>query len=267
MPAKPVVLVETSVQIARVLAEKQQIEQIEQTLRRTDLTFVSSHYIYMEYQRTLVADFAYVHQAFRRAQSLGEAMRLIFAGPRTYRPRSLTRCGQIAGLVYGEKEIIHLADATALLDLYLQLLLRRIFWRHITPLPDPIGCDLVIAGTQRRSNGSYAVPASCRRATAACSLPHYMATQRHRLQQLATYLAAYPKAIKDQTRVEALVTAVLADPNAVLGQASCWPLGDLIIALQVPEGGAIWTLDSDFSALAAALALQTFTPSPIEGTI
>src|SRR6478672_5641655 len=101
-PAKAVVLVETSVQIARVLGEKHQVAQIEQTLRRPDLTFVSSHYVYMEYQRSLVADFAYVHQAFRRAHSLGEAMRLVFSGPRTFRPRSLTRCGQIAGLIYGE---------------------------------------------------------------------------------------------------------------------------------------------------------------------
>jgi|688.fasta_scaffold165029_2 hypothetical protein len=256
---KPIVFVETSVQIARVLGEKSQVAQIEQTLRRADCTFVSSHYVYMEYQRTLVSDFAYVHNAFRRAHSLGEAMRLIFAGPRTFRPRSLTRCGQIAGLVYGEREVVHLADATALLDLYLQRLLRRIFWQQVTPVDDPIRCDLVATGTMQQVDGHYTVADTCQRATAACALPQYLTTQRSRLQDLVDYLALHPKVIKEQTRVEALLTAVLADPRAVLGQATCWPLGDLIIALQVPAGGAIWTLDSDFAALATALSLQTFT--------
>jgi len=43
-------------------------------------------------------------------------------------------------------------------------------------------------------------------------------------------------AFKDQVRVERLLTTVIDNPQAVLGQASCWPLGDIIIALQVPSG-------------------------------
>jgi hypothetical protein len=60
-----------------------------------------------------------------------------------------------------------------------------------------------------------------------------------------------------------LLAAVMTDPRAVLGQAACWPLGDIIIALQVPSGVALWTLDPDFEPLAAALGSSLYSPTPV----
>ncbi len=261
MHVKPFVFVDTSIQIARVLVEPKQRDTIEQHLQQADRSFVTCHYVYMEYQRSLIADFAHVHRAFRQAKTMGEAMRLVFSGARGFRARSLVRCGQIAGLVYGEREVAHLADAIALLELYLHLLLKRIFWQHVTPLSDPIDCDLVRLGITYQPNHSYQVADSCRKEIAACALPTFLYEQRAKLQTIADYLAIHPNVIKDQPRVERLLHAIQHDPSRVLGQTSCWPLGDIIILLQVPTDCTVWSLDPDFAPLAAALGLPLYAPS------
>jgi len=74
MPAKPRIFVETSLQIARVLAEPRQRDLIEGHLQRADHQFITSRYVFMEYQRSLIADFAYVHRAFQQAKTMGEAI-------------------------------------------------------------------------------------------------------------------------------------------------------------------------------------------------
>jgi len=81
-----------------------------------------------------------------------------------------------------------------------------------------------------------------------------------RLSNIAEYLRAHPNVVKEQSRLEELLGVVPNNPKEALGQASCWPLGDVIIALQVPTDAAIWTLDRDFRALAAALGLRLYAP-------
>ena len=73
------------------------------------------------------------------------------------------------------------------------------------------------------------------------------------------YLNDNQNAIKDQVRVQRLLPLVIKNPYAVLGQNTCWPLGDIIIALQVPDGAAVWTLDSDFKPIVQSLGLTLYT--------
>jgi hypothetical protein len=136
------------------------------------------------------------------------------------------------------------------------------FHHRVSLLPDPISCDLVTAGVSRQPDGVYTVAATCRKEKATCNLPDFMAERQPQLRAIADYLAAHPNAIKDQARVERLLAAVLADPRAALGQAACWPLGDVIIALQVPPGALLWTLDrQDFAVLAIPLGLELYSKS------
>jgi hypothetical protein len=116
------------------------------------------------------------------------------------------------------------------------------------PTPDPINCDLTAAGVQRQPDGTYTIADTCRKEAATCHLPNFLADHQQERGAIADYLAAHPNVIKDQVRVERLLAAVIADPEAALGQAACWPLGDVIIALQVPPDAALWTLDPDPSA-------------------
>jgi hypothetical protein len=45
---------------------------------------------------------------------------------------------------------------------------------------------------------------------------------------------------------------------AHIQQFSCWPLGDVIIALQTPPQASIWTRDPDFKPLALALGIDLY---------
>ncbi|MEZ4861170.1 MAG: hypothetical protein R3C14_07685 [Caldilineaceae bacterium] len=87
-----------------------------------------------------------------------------------------------------------------------------------------------------------------------------MAEQRTKLNAIADYLSAHPRSLKNQAKVEQLIAALLQDPRNALGQTNCWPLGDIIIALQVPAGATLWTLDADFAPLAAALTIPLHQP-------
>jgi len=129
------------------------------------------------------------------------------------------------------------------------------------PIPDPIICDLVAKGTAQESDGSFTVASSCRKENAACHLPKFLTNNQAKLQVILDYLRLHSKAIKDQTRVQNLLERVIENPNNALGQSSCWPLGDIIIALQVPDDALLWTLDADFQTIAAALEIGLYQPT------
>jgi len=90
---EPVVLVETTIQVARIVAAPQCKARINRLLTSATTRYVTTGYVLMEYQRSLIADFAHVHHAFHQARTMGEALRQVFRGRRTFRARSLVRCG------------------------------------------------------------------------------------------------------------------------------------------------------------------------------
>ncbi|MFN8485936.1 MAG: hypothetical protein U0350_00010 [Caldilineaceae bacterium] len=218
---------------------------------------VTSAYVWMEYQRTVVADFAHVHRLMLQYSDWGGLLGHILDGERAFRPRSAVRCTKIIGKFYAECEQ-NWETAKYAIGEQIRVGLQQRFWRDILPLPDPIVCDLVTTGSVHQPDHTYAVAASCRKEQAACHLPVFLAEHQAKLRAVADHLATHPHTIKDQVRLERLLTAILADPRAALGQTSCWPLGDLIIALQVPTGAALWTLDADFSSLAAVLNISLY---------
>lgn len=255
--SQPDIFVETSIQIQRILAHRSVQEKLEQQIGRLAPRLCSTQYIWMEFQRTVMADYAHVHELLRTHQGWGDVMSHLLDGQRGFRSRSAIRCTQILGHLYNDSR----ADwryACQLAEQALRRRLRLLFWTHIAPLRDPIVCDLVATGTVRQPAGDYTVAASCRKESAACHLPDFLADHRPELQAIATYLATHPHAIKDQRRVQRLLSAVIEDPRTALGQASCWPLGDVIIVLQVPTGAALWTLDADFTPLTTALGIPLY---------
>ena len=255
------VFVETSVQIQRILASSEQRKQIREELASPTVLGVSSHYVWMEYQRTLIADYAHVHDVMGNYMDWGSAFGHILDGQRAFRPRSAVRCTQIISQAYRAGDQIY-ELGRQFLSMQISHNLRQTFWTHVTPVHDAITCELVEPGIVRNSNGSYKVSASCRKESAACHLPDFLTEQRAKLLVITEYLSAHPRLLKNQVKVEQLLTGVLQDPRNALGQTTCWPLGDLIIALQIPMGAAVWTLDADFIPLVAALGLQRYQPSP-----
>ena len=255
---KPRVFIDTSVQITRILGAATKRQSIEQTLEQ-EVHGCTAAYVYMEYQRTLIADFAHVHRVLQQTGNWGDAIATVASGARLFRPRALVRVNRILGETLNRS---HLDVEKGLLFLrtYLDYRLHTRFWQHVTALDDSIHCDLLTAAITQQADQSYRVADSCRKETAACALPGFLHEQRDKLQIISAYLAAHPKAIKEQPRVEQLLRAVQRDPRSALGQSSCWPLGDLIILLHVPPACAVWSLDADFAALTTALGLPRFSP-------
>ncbi len=257
--SQQVVFVETSVQVQRFLAEGTAQAHLDAELAAHAPNVFTANYVWMEFQRTVVADFAYVQRLMLLHHRWGDLLSHLLDGARSFQPRSAVRCTKILGLLHNQCE----GDweyAYAIATDTIQHGLEQRFWTHVTRLSDPIICDLVTSGITPQLDDTFTVASTCRKEQAACHLPEFLRAQQTKLHAIAEYLADHPNAIKGQDRVEQLLAAVLRDPRAALGQAACWPLGDLIIALQAPPEALIWTLDADFAALATALGLHHANP-------
>jgi hypothetical protein len=253
------IFLETSVQIYRIVAERTAQEQIETQIRALAPNVYTSNYVWMEYQRTVVADYAHIHRLMITHRTWGKVIAQLLVGQRSFRPQAALRCSQILGLLHEESN----GDwrfALRLIEQALRIQLRERFWMQVTPLSDPIGCDLVVLGSRRQTDNTFTVATTCRRESAGCHLPQFLTEQHAKLQTIADYLDAHPRVIKNQAKVERLLANVLHDPRTALGQSACWPLGDVLIALQVPPDTALWTRDPDFKSLATALNIPLYTP-------
>lgn len=260
MNSRPLVLLDTSLQIERLMGAAIHRRAIEEQLATAAYHFVTSNYVFMEFQRSLLADYVRVYNTLRQYPVWEEAAYALRSGPLAYRSRALGRCSQI--LV----QIMSLSQtnpdyALSLLKATIKYDLSARFWHRVEPLPDPIRCDLVAVGVRSHTTQRLTVADSCRKEQAACHLPDFLADHRVELQTIAAYLAAHPQVVKEQTRLERLVRTVIDDPRTALGQSSCWPLGDIIIALQALPDAQIWTIDADFQALAQALGLSLYAPA------
>lgn len=257
---QPLIFVETSIHIQRVLASRSLQSKLESHIALITTRLVTSNYVWMGFQRSLIADYAHIHRLRLQHGNWGDVMTHLLSGRRSFRSRSAVRCTEILGLLYKHS----LGDwqyALQILDQFLRRRLRILFWSRIMPIDDPIGCDLVTLGITRQADGGYVVADGCRRESAMCDLPDFLNEHRPELSTIMAYLAAHPRSLKDQAKTLRILTEVQTDPRLVLGQNSCWPLGDVIIALQVPANSAIWTLDADFKPLAAALGFSLYDPS------
>ncbi|MEZ4867130.1 MAG: hypothetical protein R3C14_37750 [Caldilineaceae bacterium] len=245
---KQTIFLDTSVQIERVLTESRLLEKMETVLSSPDIEAVTTFYVWMEFQRTIVDDYVHIHQTMHKHEGWGATIAHLLDGPRSFRPRSAVRCTKIIGRLY-RQSYQDWAFAHDILAEQIERGLREQFWHNVIPLTDPITCDLVKVGVIRQNDNSYVVASTCRKEQATCHLPEFLHGQQPKLNAIADYLASHPNAIKGQERVRQLLAAIIHDPRAALGQGACWPLGDLIIALQVPTDAQIWTLDPDFVAL------------------
>ncbi|MEM7539938.1 MAG: hypothetical protein AAF639_47735, partial [Chloroflexota bacterium] len=252
------IFVETSVQIERVLADKSEKIKLENHFERLSTQLYTTNYVWMEFQRTIVADVAHIQRVMSTQYGWGDLMVNLLIGQRAFRPRSAVRCTQMLGHLHNQSNG-NWRYARLLLEQLIQERFKRQFWTNVNPLSDLITCDLVTKGVSRTSSGDYTVAATCNKETAACFLPNFIEQNLDKLRILDAYLTAHTKAIKDQARVQRLLTTVIDNPQAVLGQNSCWPLGDIIIALQVPDGASVWTLDADFEPIVEALGLSLYT--------
>ncbi len=254
---KPSVFLDNTIQVARVLGDPAKRQHLNQILTN-QIEAVTSAYVFMEFQRSVIDDFAHVHARLAQTRDWGETVATISTGRRSFRPRAVQRANRILGETLTRSRL-DIDKGILLLATYLDYRLERDFWHNVHPLENVIRCDLVHKGIALDpKRNQYQVANSCRKDLASCHLPTSLAENRSKIQQIQHYLSQHPNCIKQQARVERLLALIVADPRAALGQASCWSLGDIIIVLQVPKDTMLWSLDSDFDALTAALDIPRF---------
>jgi len=251
------IFVETSIQIQRILADRSKQRSLQQKMQRLAPRLYTTNYVWMEFQRTVVADLAHIRQLMAVHQSWSGLMRYLLTGQRAFRTRSAVRCTQLVSNLY-EGSAGEWDYAFMLCDELLREELEAQFWYNVNPLPDLIICDLVTQGIVHNPDDIYVVADTCNKESAACLLPDFLTRNIDKLRAVNAYLAERPNAIKDQVRVQRLLSTVVENPQQVLGQNSCWPLGDIIIALQVPNDAVVWTLDADFAPIVEALGLSFY---------
>lgn len=265
MNTKSVVLVETSIQIDRLIGSTTTQTAIEVHLATAPCHFVSSPYIFMEFQRAVLADYGRVYHAILERKNWNDAAHALRSGPLSYRPRAL---GRALHILTQTMVVSHLEreNALELLRVQIQYDLPLRFWRLLQPIVDPIACDLVMVGVRPTTDQHFAIADVCHKESASCYLPEFLAGHHVELLAIANYLGAHPNVLKDQVRLERLLQAVIDDPRAALGQAACWPLGDVIIVLQALPAALLWTRDADFQPLAQALGLTLYQPTLLAPT-
>ena len=119
-------------------------------------------------------------------------------------------------------------------------------------------CDLVRPGLPV---GDYLCSRlSCNARRAKCALVFFLQEHQAELQKLEQKLAAAsPKKVNPRTLVA--LKKINIDINMALGQRSCWHLGDVIIALEMPDDAIIYTTDGHFDLICSALGKQVFLES------
>ena len=100
---------------------------------------------------------------------------------------------------------------------------------------------------------------SCNAATAQCKLVTFLSSKREELQQIRNSMERLRPTERD-TKVYNALARVQPDLTLALGERTCWALGDVIIALSVPDGALVYTVDEHFRMLCVAIGKRIFEP-------
>jgi len=64
----------------------------------------TTSYVWMEFQRTVVDDFAHIQRLMMRYDNWNNLLFHMLDGQRAFRPRSAARCTRLVGLIYEQCE-------------------------------------------------------------------------------------------------------------------------------------------------------------------
>jgi len=271
MPDKEKLFVETSIQIQKTFSTQQRRMKIRSRLKRAEQTF-TSQFVRYEFDRTVLADCILLHQTIYRESTLTDAFLRLGESSRS---RHAQRMWLIyANLISGMEEIEELYSQNARdrlliqLEDYIEETLSEIFLLYIdATIPDLVGCAL--PAPRKTSEGTYEFRTTCQRATAPCRLPSF-------LQKNATLLRQMDEAIQAQgahsewRQMKEALKRIFHNFQVAKGQKNCWPIGDCIIALEMPDDYQLLTLNlTHFRTLCAAIGKQCvgLEPDPISQQI
>ena len=258
------IFLETSIQIQRLLHTSERKAYIRRQL--TGKFLCTSMYGFMEFRRGILQIYAYMKSlldelvfAGHSEISLSDFIILLSQARGISRsPRAIQRTMLVLADIVNQFES-GVASIPSLLD-YLILqpgLLERKFFQDIDEVINATDCDLVKPTTPLGDLLSSRL--SCNAATAQCKLVTFLSDKRKELQQIRNAMERLSP-LEQDTRAYNALARIQPDLTLALGERTCWALGDIIIALSVPDDALVYTADGHFRKICSAIGKKIFEP-------
>jgi len=255
---------ETSIQIQRLLHTHKRQEQIRRQLNGKLLN--TSMYSFMEFRRSILQAYAYVNSLLSNLARAGYSginlstllIQLSEARGISRSPRTIQRVMLVAADVAEQfgNEIVPLQVVCDYLSMQIWTLAQD-FFADIDEVINVTDCDLVKPTAPLGDFLSSRL--SCNAATAQCKLAPFLSSKREELQQIRNAMERLSPTERDTKAYNALVR-IQPDLTLALGERTCWSLGDVIIALSVPDDAFVYTVDEHFRMLCIAIGKRIFEP-------
>jgi len=238
---------ETTIQIQKDFGTKEQRRNIKKALQGKQL--LTSTYVMMEYLRTIVADAVYIYVKLKETEDIGEAL-IHLSELRQYEHRRASRCYVILGRLVDRCGIDQDVILTRL-ETFLEWQWYDLFSYGVEEIIDETGCMLTKRDVQSQEQ-IYRVNLRCRREEKQCQLVEFLNSKRDSLVAIREKL--YHQENSQQVKISELIAEVLEDITKAQGRNNCWRLGDVIIALEVPDDAVLYTTNvRHFQPICAAL--------------
>jgi hypothetical protein len=269
------IFLETSIQIERLLHIPERRQKILNNLRGR--TVYSSSYVRMEFRRTVVRDFCFVRSIVQTDCDpdadgivfLSNLERALSSGKGNYSPRSARRCYLVTAAIldHFEGTSVSKSELLEFLDGQIQELDQDFLYfmpsedNRQPPIPleivDGTQCDVVL-----RLSAGESADITCSKTKAVCRIADLLNQNIGVFAEIANAYMRTPKEQRDEKMTKAIQRLLAGNfQSAGKGQQSCWPLGDAIIALEVPLDAEIYTKDRHFDVICPAVGRQRYHES------
>ncbi|MEM7539201.1 MAG: hypothetical protein AAF639_43990 [Chloroflexota bacterium] len=229
----PSIFLETTIQIDRVLGNRERQLALERELRNYRL--VTSRYVLGEYLRTVVKDATRLHEFLLIYPHLDDVLTAV---GQHYNKREASRMMLLLGALLRSGNTLEPVtyNQQVLLDRIVRMIkatLVRRFHAGIDELIDDVQCGLARERpVQSTSNPSYQLRSQCVRTVRECALAEHMETWKPQLALLAEGLSE--SSDPALARMGQLAGRIIDDPVFARGRNCTWHLGDMVIALELP---------------------------------
>jgi len=223
-------------------------------------------YIFMEFRRSILQTYAYVNSLLSALARTGHSeinlstLLILLSEARgiSRSPRTIQRVMFVAADVAEQfgNETVPIQVVRDYLSMQIWTLAQDLF-AGIDEVINVTDCDLVKPTTPLGDLLSSRL--SCNARTAQCNLATFLSSKRKELQQIRSAMERLRPTEQDARAYDAL-EQVLLNPNNALGERRCWALGDIIIALSVPDDTLVYTADEHFRGICSAIGKKMFQP-------
>lgn len=244
---------ETTIQIERIFGTRFRRLQLATELQRYHL--ITSQYVYGEYLRTVVKSAVALHHLAVNHNQLDDL--LVRVGQHVNKRESSRMMLLLAMMMRSDNR--HSPNAIKdQLAQFIQITAHNHFWHGIDKRIDVTMCGLALEQPARQK-AIYYLRTQCVRTIRECDLAEQMTAWRPQLRVLAEGLR-YEKDASLQ-RMGDLAAQIIDDPIKARGRNCTWYLGDMVIALSLPEDVPLYTTNRrHFEPLLSLLGKQLHSP-------